>query len=256
MSAKPPPPRSRLRRAKFVVLACVLAASGYVTWRLWRLPDPTELVKKTPAQSALMERRVAEALEEGKKPRLRHKFVPLARISPALQRAVVLGEDARFWMHDGIDWGETRKAVAEAWEAGELGRGASTITQQLAKNLYLSNNRSVVRKLEEWMLADRLEERLSKKRILELYLNFAEWGEGVFGIEMAAQVHFGKSAAELDAAEAAVLTAMLPAPRKRDPKTPSKNLVRRAHKIADLLVQTGQADRADIDLRIRRILGR
>jgi monofunctional biosynthetic peptidoglycan transglycosylase len=202
-----------------------------------------------------MRRRVEEAALEGRQLKLRYQPVPLAQVSNLLQKAVILSEDQKFWMHDGIDWGETRVAVAQAFEAGQLGRGGSTITQQLAKNLFLSEDKSFVRKGKEWVLASRLEDALTKKRILELYLNVAEWGDGIFGAEAAARTWFGKSAANLDAAEAAVLTAMLPAPRKRDPTHASKNLRRRAYKVAELMASVGLAKRADLNARLGALIG-
>lgn len=238
-----------------ILVAALVLLGAWAAWEYATLPDVTALVKTTPTQSSMMRARVELAADEGTKLVLRHEFVPLSRISTQLQKAVVLAEDARFWMHDGIDWGETRLAVAQAFEEGRLGRGASTITQQLAKNLYLSEGRSLTRKAKEWVLASRLEDALTKKRILELYLNFAEWGEGVFGIEMAARVHFRKSAAALDAGEAAVLTAMLPSPRTRNPAKPTRNLVRRAYKIADLLASVGLASRGEIRGRVAAIVG-
>ena len=250
---RPSPAPTRPLRTFAVV--SLLAAGGWLGWTWWTLPDPASLAKTTPRHSALMLDRVEAAREDGKRYRLHHRFVPLSRISPHLQRAVVLSEDQKFWMHDGIDWGETRKAVDSAFKAGRLGRGASTITQQLAKNLYLSNERSLLRKGKEWILADRIEDALTKKRILELYLNFAEWGDGVFGAEMAARRYFGKSAAGLDAAEAAVLTAMLPSPLTRDPRKPSRNLKRRARKVGALMVQVGLVDQAEMNRRLNELLG-
>lgn len=232
-----------------------LAFAGWLAFEYLTLPDPSALVTKAPAHSSVMRARVAAANAQGRKLALQHAYVPLGRIAPSVQKAVVLAEDAKFWMHDGIDWGETRKAVAEAFEQGRLGRGASTITQQLAKNLYLSESRSLTRKAKEWILADRLEKALTKKRILELYLNFAEWGDGVFGIEAAARTYFRKPAAQLDPAEAAVLAAMLPSPRTRHPARPNRNLVRRSHRIGRLLVQVGVVSRDEIQARLHELVG-
>lgn len=232
--------------------------AGFFAFAYWRLPTAAEvgeLARTTPTQSAMMRQRVEEAGADGKELKLRHHVVPLAQISQHLQRAVILSEDQKFWMHDGIDWGETRAAVAQAFEDGRLGRGGSTLTQQLAKNLYLSERRSLVRKAGEWVLARRLEDALTKKRILELYLNFAEWGDGLFGAEAAARAYFNKSAASLDPAEAAVLTAMLPAPRRRDPAKPSKNLRRRAYKVAELMASVGLVNRATIRARLAELIG-
>lgn len=256
----PKPRRSApgaLRRVRWLRLAGLagLLVALWLGWELYALPDVAPLAQRTPTQSSMMRARVAEAADAGRPATLRHRFVPLSKISPTLQKAVILAEDGRFWQHEGIDWGETRKAVAQAFDEGRLGRGASTITQQLAKNLYLSEGRSLTRKAKEWLLADRLEAALTKRRILELYLNFAEWGPGVFGIEMAARVHLRKSAADLDAGESAVLVAMLPAPRQRDPAKPSRNLIRRSYRIAELMARVGVAPRRELRARVAALVG-
>jgi len=150
----------------------------------------------------------------------------------------VNSEDARFYEHDGFDIVETEAALEAAAERGKLGRGASTITQQLAKNLWLGEERTLWRKLREAILARRLET-LGKNRILELYLNVAEWGDGIYGADAAARVWFGKPAAELQPEEAAVLAAMLPAPRKRSPTNPSPQLRKRARQILRLYAMYG-----------------
>lgn len=234
---------TRLRRWQLVLLASVVLCFTYAGCEYVRLPDPAELKTRTPKESALMRYRVEEAREaKQKKFTIRHQYVPLNRVSRVMQRAVISSEDARFWMHEGIDWTETAKATVESIEARRYTRGASTITQQLAKNLYLSEDRSLMRKLKEWVIAKRLENTLPKKRILELYLNFAEWGNGIFGIEAASRAYFGKSASQLDAGEAAVLTAMLPAPRKRNIKRPTKRFISRARAVSALLMQAGATD--------------
>lgn len=245
-------PARRIRRL-FVLL--LLGFAGWIAFEYVRLPHPDALVKKTPPQSALMRTRVRDAERAGKPLALHHRIVPLSRIAPVAQRAVVLSEDARFWQHEGIDWLEVVEVLEKARRTGEVTRGASTITQQLARNLYLTQDRSVVRKAKEWVLARRLEKTLTKRRILELYLNFAEWGDGVFGIEAAAQVHFGTSAARLDAAQAAALAAMLPAPRQWNPARPTPRYRTRAHRIADLLVKHANADAASTRARLTAIVG-
>lgn len=218
------------------------------------LPSTADLAAETPAQSSFMRERLAQAATAGVVLRIRHTVVPLARIAHCMQRAVVLSEDARFWTHHGIDWEQTEEVLRDSLVTGRIKRGASTITQQVARNLYLSDQRSLTRKAKEWVLARRLEEHLSKKRILELYLNFAEWGNGVFGIEAAARTWFGKTAATLDPAEAAVLTAMLPLPRKRNIARPSRRFIHRAREIAALLVDAHEAD-SSIYARLNAIFG-
>jgi monofunctional biosynthetic peptidoglycan transglycosylase len=197
------------------------------------LPSAASLKAANPQSTALIETRAREAREAGRVARRNQHWVPLHRISPWLIDAVVNSEDARFYLHDGIDEVELSKAVDAAWENGHLGRGASTLTQQLAKNLWLGEERSLLRKLKEVLLARRLE-KLGKDRILELYLNVAEWGDGIYGADAAARVWFKKPASQLLPEEAAVLAAMLPAPRKRSPTRPSKKLRRRAYEILHL----------------------
>jgi monofunctional biosynthetic peptidoglycan transglycosylase len=143
---------------------------------------------------------------------------------------VINSEDARFFEHEGIDVEQTKIALTTAVEDGRFHRGASTITQQLAKNLWLGEERTLWRKLREAVLAHRLE-KLGKRRILELYLNVAEWGDGIYGADAAARVWFGKPASDLLPEEAAILAAMLPAPRKRNPMHASPALQRRAHEV-------------------------
>jgi len=163
-----------------------------------------------------MQRRF-EALLAGEPYTKRYTFVPLRGMSEQLVHAVVASEDARFFEHQGIDWVEVETVVDDAWRQGHLSRGGSTITQQLVKNLFLTTYRSVLRKTLEFTLAPLAERVLSKKRILELYLNVVEWGPGVYGAEAAAEFHYGVSANHLSREQAARLTACLPAPQERLP---------------------------------------
>jgi len=197
------------------------------------LPSADPLRTENPPSTAVMDARSREALDKHRLPRRVQYWVPLSRISPWLRRAVVNSEDARFYEHDGFDATEAEAALEKAAERGHLGRGASTITQQLAKNLWLGEERTLWRKLREYVLAQRLED-LGKRRILELYLNIAEWGDGVYGAEAAAQTWFHKPAVELSPDEAAVLAAMLPAPRRRNPLHPTPRLRKRAFEILEL----------------------
>jgi monofunctional biosynthetic peptidoglycan transglycosylase len=203
------------------------------------LPSAEPLRKTNPPTTALIEARSREARKEGRAGRRNQHWVPLNRISLWLIRAVVNSEDARFFEHDGIDEKQTRIVLTTALEDGRLGRGASTITQQLAKNLWLDEERTLSRKLREAILARRLET-LGKKRVLELYLNVAEWGDGIYGADAAARVWFGKSAADLMPEEAAVLAAMLPAPRKRSPTRPSAALIKRSFEVLRLYAMYGE----------------
>ena len=195
----------------------VILAAAVSAWILWRsLPDVAPLATRTPASTALMEQRRAEAAREGKAFRPDYRPVSFDRISPRLVRAVVASEDASFFGHAGFDWEEIKHAAEQNWKAGRTVRGASTITQQLAKNLWLGTERSYLRKLREALLAVKLERSLPKRRILTLYLDVAEWGNGVFGAEAAARHYFGISAAQLSPEQAAWLAAILPAPQRYD----------------------------------------
>jgi monofunctional glycosyltransferase len=201
------------------IVALALAALSVVALLYWRLtlPDVPGLAKTNPRSTALIEARRTEAQEQGRTLTIRWVWVPLARISSHLQRAVVLSEDSMFFRHQGFDWEGIKQAVTRNLERGELHRGGSTITQQLAKNLYLSSDKNILRKLHELVITKALEEQLTKRRILELYLNVVEWGRGVYGAEAAARHHFKKTAQNLTPEEAALLAAILPSPRRFDP---------------------------------------
>jgi monofunctional biosynthetic peptidoglycan transglycosylase len=147
----------------------------------------------------------------------RQTFVPLHRISPQLQHAVIAAEDGNFYRHYGIDWGQVQNAIEESAETGEPPRGASTIPQQLVKNLFFTTHRNPVRKALEYTLAPMAVMILGRNRLLELYLNVIEWGPGVFGAETAAQYHYHTSAAALSREQSSRLAAILPAPRRRKP---------------------------------------
>ena len=215
----------------------------WVAFTYLRLPHAEALATQNPESTALIEARAEEALAEGKAPRRRQNWVSLRAIARSAVDAVVLAEDAAFYQHEGVDTQELRKAVEESWEKGSLGRGASTITQQLAKNLWLSNDRSLLRKGKELILARRLESALSKERILTLYLNVVEWGNGVYGIGAAAREHFGVHPSALSPAQSAILAAMLPSPRKRLPRLKGARLYRYASTILARMEAVGRLDR-------------
>jgi monofunctional glycosyltransferase len=148
----------------------------------------------------------------------RQTFVPLHRISPQLQHAVIAAEDGNFYRHYGIDWGQVRQVIEDSADAGEVTRGASTIPQQLVKNLFFTTHRNPVRKAFEYTLAPMAVMILGRNRLLELYLNVIEWGPGVYGAEAAAEYHYHTSAAALDREQAARLAAIIPSPRRRKPE--------------------------------------
>ena len=201
----------KLRRfTRFVILglvAVVLAYEGSILVRIawWTQHDPQS--------TRLMVRRTEELREINPKAVIRQQWVAYPRISGHLKRAIITAEDAKFVDHEGFDWAGIQHAMEKNQRRGKVVAGGSTITQQLAKNLFLSGERTFVRKGQEALITAMLEVVMSKRRILEIYLNFAEWGEGVFGAEAAARHYFGLSAQYLSAEQAARLAAMLPRPR-------------------------------------------
>ena len=214
----------RLLRWTLAAAAVGFAAAAYL---YLSLPDVRPLRKENPRTTAFMALRAREADKAGKKPRRVQQWVAYERISPSLKRAVIVAEDAAFFSHEGVDLDELEKSFEDSWKQGKRMRGGSTITQQLAKNLYLSPSRNPVRKVEELLIARRLEAELSKRRILELYLNVIEWGDGIWGAEAAARAYFQKPASALDADESALLAASIINPRRYSPARPSKFLLRR-----------------------------
>ncbi len=246
-----------------VIFLVLLGSLGlWLGYELITFPSISSLKTENPVTSSLIVYRISEAKAAGKEPKKYMIWMPIEQISPNLQRAVLAGEDSRFFEHNGFDWAAIQKAWDEAVKEGEkeareeceaqakaantpkkdcapseddwippmpsFKRGASTVTQQLAKNLYLSEERSFFRKGREAVYTYFLERELSKKRILELYLNVIEWGDGVYGAEAAARTHFKKSASSLSREEAAFLAAMIPSPLNVfNPEKNRKRVVRR-----------------------------
>jgi len=222
------------------LLGAAAVAFAYLGYVYLTLPDVRPLAKENPSTTAFIQLRLDEARYDGRtKFAIRQKWIPYNQIAPALRRAVVVTEDAAFFDHDGIDLDEIKASMERNWEEGRFTRGASTITQQLAKNLYLSPSRNPVRKLRELFITRRLEASLTKRRILEIYLNVIEWGDGVFGCEAAARAYFGKSAADLSREEAALMAGAIINPRELHVDRPNKRLLRR-QQIA--LRRMGQVD--------------
>jgi monofunctional biosynthetic peptidoglycan transglycosylase len=202
-------------------------------------PPVAPLKTENPRRTSFMETREQEWRREGKKLRVRQQWVPLARISPFLIKAVTIAEDDKFFKHEGFDFEAIQQAVEKNIKAGKFKAGGSTISQQLAKNLFLDPSKNPIRKIKEAILTWRLERVLSKKRIMELYLNVVEWGEGVFGAEMAARSWYGKPAAALGPEEAARLAAILPNPRKHNPLGSSRYVANRSRIIYNIMVRRG-----------------
>jgi monofunctional biosynthetic peptidoglycan transglycosylase len=203
------------------------AGFGYLAYVYLTLPDVRPLATVNPETTAFIELRRDEAHEQGKSFNLRRRWVPYARISTHLKRAVIVAEDSAFFEHEGLDYEQIRESIELSLEEGATMRGASTITQQLAKNLYLSPSRNPVRKLREVLITRRLEAALSKRRIFEIYLNSIEWGDGIFGCEAAARAYFTKGAADLGPGEAALLAGAIINPRVHNPARPTRRLLRR-----------------------------
>jgi len=203
-----------------VVFACL--AYAYLT-----VPDVRPLATSNPSTTAFIELRIDEAVLKGLKPRRVQRWVGYNHVSPELKRAVLVAEDDAFFQHEGIDFEQLQESLELDWAKGKFTRGASTITQQLAKNLYLSPSKNPLRKFKEVIIARRLEAELKKARILELYLNVIEWGDGVYGAEAAAQTYFREPAADLDPNEAALLAGAIINPRLLNPARPTARLLRR-----------------------------
>ena len=216
--------KGTILRGLAAAAAVVFAVVAYV---YLTLPDVRALARTNPTSTAFMELRQAEAARAHRKLRHRHQWVRYSRISKNLQRAVLVAEDSRFFEHEGVDLEEIRKSIEINMERGGAIRGASTITQQLAKNLYLSPSKDPLRKLKELIIARRLEAALSKARILEIYLNVIEWGDGVWGAEAAARTYFGVPASALSREQAALLAGAIINPRVLNPARPNRRLLAR-----------------------------
>src|SRR4029453_17266865 len=225
-----------------VLLSLSGVAFSYLAYVYLSLPDVRPLARTNPPTTAFMQLRIQEARNAGRKFSIRQRWIPYGQISPNLRRAVIVTEDAAFFDHDGIDLNEIRASFEKNWEEGALLRGGSTITQQLAKNLYLSPSKNPTRKLTELLIARRLEAAMSKRRIFELYLNLIEWGDGIFGCEAAAERYFGVHASELNQRQALLLAAVIINPRKYSVLAPQKRIERRVRMIAGRLRRLGYLD--------------
>ena len=201
---------------KMFCYAAGTAVIGLAIYEFWFLAQILYWVEHNPTTTSVMEGRLETLQEKDPKAVLDQKWVPYGRISNELKRAIIVAEDAKFVEHDGFDWEGIQRALEKNQRRGKIVAGGSTITQQLAKNLFLSGERSLLRKGQEAVLASMLEATMSKRRIFEIYLNVVEWGESVFGAEAAARYYFGVSAAALEPEQAARLAAMLPRPRYYD----------------------------------------
>lgn len=209
------------RWRKWVRWSLIAIVGAAVLYHLWILMLVVRYRTVNPASTAIMDQRAREAQSRGETPKHDQTWVNYERISPNLVRAVLAGEDSRFFDHEGFDWEEMRKALEKDWQEGRFSRGASTISQQLAKNLFLSTSKNPLRKLHEALITWEMEKILGKRRILELYLNLIEWGDGVYGAEAASRAYFNTSAASLSWDQSAFLSAIIPGPT--GPLNPAKH---------------------------------
>jgi monofunctional biosynthetic peptidoglycan transglycosylase len=242
MNARRRRPKKRfllLRPAAAAVLACVV----YVLW----LPDVRPLKHSNPKTTSYIELRREAARRAGKRFSPRLVWVPWDHISENLKHAVLIAEDDTFYRHQGVDWDSVKMAMQKDWEKKSLAFGGSTITQQVARNLYLSPSKNPLRKLKELLIARRLERDLGKRRIFELYLNIAEWGKGIYGAEAAAQAYFGKPAADLDVDEAVAMAVVLPNPRRWNPALKGRYVERNMRRIMGRMQASGFLPEAEAE---------
>lgn len=228
-----------LKRRKLLLLGIVVGV--WVALELLTLPfgDILRLKNTNPRETAFMEQQAEEARAEGRRFRVVQHWIPLSSIPKEVVDAVIVAEDGRFWSHGGFDWFEVKESIEQNIREARAARGASTITQQLVKNLYLSPSKNPLRKIREWVLTWWMEQNLKKSRILELYLNVIEWGEGIYGIEAAAERYFEKSAGDLTREEGARLAAVIPSPRRNRPDEDSDYVVRRSAMILERMDARG-----------------
>jgi monofunctional biosynthetic peptidoglycan transglycosylase len=232
-----------MRRIFLILLLATLLYAGWVAGGLPSRAQVRALAATNPALTSLMRQRETEARRSGRPVRRVQVWVPISSVSRHLIHAVIAAEDQKFFGHEGVDWDAIKKSVEEDRARGGLARGGSTITQQLAKNLFLTTDKSITRKLRELVLARWLEDDLSKKRILELYLNVIEWGDGIYGAEAAARRYDGKPASALDPGEAAGLAAMIPNPRRINPLVDPRRFARARRRVMWLMANAGYIQR-------------
>ncbi len=224
---------------KRLLLIGALALLALIAYEWIAFPNVAALADQWPTTTAFMERRKAKLRAEGKDDTLLYRPVPYARISPYLRRAVLVAEDDTFYEHSAVDVKALSEAIRKDWEHKRLAHGGSTITQQLAKNLYLSPSRNPLRKIKEYFIARSLEDHLRKKRILELYLNVAEMGERVYGADAAAHFYFHVPASAVTPQQAALLAGCLPNPRQMNPGQPNRRLRARERMILSRMRRWG-----------------
>jgi monofunctional biosynthetic peptidoglycan transglycosylase len=231
--------RTRAGWPSRLAMLVIVAIGVWVGAEIWTWPSVGRLATSRPRTTAFIDQYRAEQRAAGRPDRVAWTWTPYAAMSPAIKRAVLVSEDVNFFSHHGFALDEMQNALGDALRDGEIPRGASTITQQLAKNLWLSRSRNPLRKAKEAVLTWQLERRLPKRRILELYLNVAEFGPGIYGVGAASQHYFGKPAADLDESEAAQLAAVLPSPGTWRPGAASPAYRRRVAAIERRMERAG-----------------
>lgn len=229
----------RLRAMRWLAWGLGLVLLLFALVQFWYLAHLVWYRNHNPEQTAFMSLRAEELRQKNPPVKMRHQWVPYTRISVHLKRAMIAAEDAKFVEHEGFDWDGIQRALEKNQKKGRVVAGGSTITQQLAKNLFLSTQKSYARKAEEAIITVMMEAVIEKQRIFEIYLNVIEWGNGIFGAEAAARHYFGISAAELNAEQAARLAAMAPNPRYYERNPQAKGL---AKKIPIILQRMPSAD--------------
>lgn len=226
----------QLKKIFLQLLIGVVLAVGVLGLYIYiGLPDVRKLQTQNPTTTALIEYRVRQAQETNKTIGIRQEWVAFEAIPQLLKDTIRISEDAAFYQHKGVDFTELKESIKKNWEKGKYVRGGSTISQQLAKNLYLSTHKSILRKIKEYFIARRLEAHLSKDRIFHLYLNIIELGPGIFGVQAASKYYFYKNVDELSLEEIVRLTAVIPRPLKIDPRGQSDWLKWKASWISDTL---------------------
>lgn len=215
---------------KIIAALIIIVIASDLIWYFF-VVDVNQLKTKNPDTTAFMKYREKQWKREKRRVRVYQEWVALGAISADARRAVVIAEDAKFWKHDGFDFEAMQNAIEKDLKKGKMAAGASTISMQAAKNLFLSPSKTPVRKINEAILTWRMEKTLSKKRILEIYLNIAEWGDGIFGIEAASRTYFNHSASLIDKKEASLLAAVLPNPIRFNPLKNSRYVSRRSRLI-------------------------
>lgn len=220
----------------FLLLLGILLLIEVATIPFFGVPA---LKTENPGETALMRQRKRDAEQHGEQFRIVQRWIPLSRIPRHVIDAVVVAEDGTFYSHGGVDWFEVQESIEKNIKERKAARGASTITQQLAKNLYLSTSKDPVRKVKELAITLLLEHDLSKNRILELYLNVIEWGRGIFGIDAAARAYFGKAVGDLTLEDATRLAAVIPSPLVHRPDTDSRYVLRRKAIVLQRMIARG-----------------